>query len=107
MARLDEIAEGLASALGGTPAPEPLGVDLWNESPAATTVLVRAVVDSCARRAIPLSAVRVSSDLAQDLARQLEPTGGAYEGIPVAVEAGISSRVEFFRFQSTGQDQPG
>jgi hypothetical protein len=98
VARLDEIAEGLASVLGGTPEPEPLGVDLWNESPAATTVLVRAVIDSCARRAIPLSAVRVSSDLGKDLDRQLALKDGAYEGVPVIMAPQISSRVEFFRF---------
>jgi hypothetical protein len=98
MARIDEIAEGLASVLRSSPVPEPLGVDLWNETPAAATVLVRAVIDTCLRNAIPLSLVRICPDLGKGLLRQLTEDEPAYEGVQIISHSALSQRIEFFRF---------
>lgn len=97
MARLDEIAEGLATLLGSQPRPEPLGVDLIGESPADTTVLVRAVIDACERRGRPIYMVQVSEDLGKGLSRQLEDTNGRYQGVYVQLDPELQGRVEFFR----------
>ncbi|MEZ0497506.1 hypothetical protein [Sphingomonas sp. IW22] len=49
MARLDEQAQGIAGLLKAVPSPEPLPVDMIYETPAATAVLGKGVVDACAR----------------------------------------------------------
>jgi hypothetical protein len=98
MARLDEIAEGLATILRVSKQPEPLGVDLMNHTAVEATFLVRAVVDACERGVTPLSCIHVSSNLAGDLERQLQGESGSYEGVPIHSSTVLASRIEFFRF---------
>ena len=98
MARLDEIAQGLVSVLAASRQPEPLGVDLWNEPPAAATFLVRAVIDECARRAVPLSKVEVGPDAGADLIRQLGGEPAAHEGVAICIEQSLGQRISFYRF---------
>ena len=97
VARLDEIAEGLAAVLQLATTPEPLGVDLVGHSPAEVTFLVRAVVDACRRRAAPLSLVRVGSVCASNIVRALAPGPLQYEGVAVEVAPDLGCRIELFR----------
>ena len=94
MARLDEIAEGLAAVLSGAPEPEPLFIDLMNHSPGDATFLIRAVVDACERRATPLNLIRLSLDLGSHAKRALGPQ---YEGVKIELAPELERRVEFFR----------
>jgi hypothetical protein len=95
MARLDELAEGIAKLLKITPAPEPLPVDLVGEGPAETTVLVRAVIDAARRLGAPLSRISVDPQLGRGLLRE---HGDAYEGIRLAADERLEGRIELFRF---------
>ena len=97
VARLDEIAEGLATVLQLATTPEPVGVDLVGHSPAEVTFLVRAVVDACRRRAAPLSLIRVGSICASNIVRALAPDPLRYEGVAVEVASDLSCRIELFR----------
>lgn len=99
MARLDELAEGLAKVLALTLAPEPLPVDLVNETPAATTVLVRAVIDACERRGAPLTRVAVCPVLGAGLLREHGADG--YEGVGIARDEQLHGRVAFYRFPAS------
>lgn len=98
MARLDELAEGIAQVLLATSAPEPLPIDLVGETPAAATFFVRAVIDACQRQAIPLAMVMIDPIMGEGLLRQ-HPEG--YEGIMIKTDHRLSSRIEFFRFPSS------
>jgi len=101
MARLDELAEGIARVLVATPVPEPMPIDLVGESPAAATVLVRAIIDACERHGAPLSAVTICPELGEDLLRQHGGTG--YEGVGIAADDQLVSRIAFFRFPISGE----
>ena len=81
MARLDEIAEGLSSVLAATPTPEPLSVDMVGQSPAEITFLIRAVVDACERRGMPLALIRADQMLGSHAARALGPEPLTYQGM--------------------------
>lgn len=98
MARLDELAEGIADVLRGAMEPEPLPVDLVNQSPAAATFFVRAVVDACARRAAPLFRVDICPILGEDLLRQHGASDGGYEGVGIVANESLVNQIEFFRF---------
>ena len=100
MARLDEIAEGIAAVLRRSAAPEPLHLDLWGHSPVDTTVLVRSVIDACQRTAAPLALVRVSNDMGARLWNSLE-TPGAYEGTAIELDDALGKRLKFYRFSET------
>jgi hypothetical protein len=102
MARLDEIAEGVVTVLRVVRDPEPLGIDLWNHTPAEVAFLVRAVVDACERTATPLTRIHVSSDLAGDLDKQLQADTKSYEGISIISSSGLVRRMELFRFPPQG-----
>lgn len=98
MARLDEIAEGLATVLQLSPTPEPLGVDLVGQTPAGVTFLIRAVVDACERRAAPLSLIRVGLVCASNAIRALGPEPLQYEGVQVEPASELDHRIELYRF---------
>ena len=106
MARLDELAQGIAAVLRAAPAPEPapLPVDLVNETPAAAAVLVRAVIDSCSRLAAPLSQIVLDPVLAKAL---LSEHVNGYEGVRIFTDDRLSNRIEFYRFlQPRGTPAP-
>ena len=98
MARLHEIAEGLAAVLQMSYEPEPLGVDLVGHSPIEVTVLIRAIIDACQRRCCPLSLVRVGSVFASNVVRSLGPDPLQHDGIRVEVAADLDYRIELYRF---------
>lgn len=83
MARLDEIAEGLVAVLALRPMPEPLFLDMMDHNPAEATFLIRAVVDACERRGVPLSSIRVGTTLGSNAARTFGPGPLVYEGVAV------------------------
>lgn len=98
MARLDEIAEGLAAVLSGASTPEPLFLDLLNHTPAEATFLIRAVVDACERRAAPLALIRLGIELGSHAKRALGPEPLQYEGVKVEITPELERRLEFYRF---------
>ena len=96
MASIKEIAIGLTQVLFHSREPEPLFVDLWNESPDEAALLVKWVLAECADGAIPLRLVRVPNKcwafLAADAANLVRPDGARIE-----VLADLSPRLEFWR----------
>lgn len=101
MARLDELAEGLAGVLAASPTPEPLPVDMWNETPAAATVLVRAIIDACERRAASLARIAICPVLGADLLRQHGGTG--YQGVAIAADEDLADRFAIYRFPDSNE----
>lgn len=97
MARLDEIAEGLVAVLASGTAPEPLFLDMMNHTPAEVTFLIRAVVDACERRGVPLSLVRVGTTLGANAARTFKPQQLAYGGVALDLDSDLDQRIEFYR----------
>jgi hypothetical protein len=59
---------------------------MWNETPAAATVLVRAVIDACEWRGTPLVRVAICPALGADLLRQHGESG--YQGVAVTADEG-------------------
>ena len=59
MARLDELAEGIASVLVGSAQPDPLPLSFNGHSPGEMAFLVTSVIAACERRGRPLAHVRV------------------------------------------------
>ncbi len=97
MARLDEIAEGIATVLTNSPRPEPLNIDLRGQSPQEATFLVRAVIDACERRGAPISLVCVHPEFGTDLLK-LYGSGIGYEGVTIQAASETSDSLQFFRF---------
>ena len=100
MARLDEIAEGIATMLAMSPVPEPLNISLRGEGATDVTFLVRAVIDSCERRGSPISAVRVCAILGSDLLKQYGNLQSGYQGVSIEVTQALETDLEFYRFAS-------
>ena len=98
MARLDELAEGIASLLASSPVPEPLKICFRGEGKTETTFFVRAVIDSCERRGTPLSAVRVGSTGA-DLMKLYADEPSGYQGVSILSADQSDTDVEFYRFK--------
>ncbi len=96
-ARLDEIAEGIAMVLGTSASPEPLRIDMMNQSPVNVAFFVRALAAACERRAAPLALVRLDPELGERLVRAVE--GEPLEGPEVRVELvdGLGPSVEVYR----------
>lgn len=96
MASMKEIAIGIAQVLLQSREPEPLYLDLWNESPDEAAELVRGVLAECADGAVPLCLVRVPNScwvfLGPDLDDFVRP-----EGARVEAESSLDQRLEFWR----------
>lgn len=98
MARLDEIAEGVATILVASPLPEPLNIDLKDEGPLETTFLVRAVIESSERRGVPVHTVRVGPVVGADLLKQYGSQSSAYQGVKIEGSNFLGTAIQFFRF---------
>lgn len=98
MARLDELAEGIAKVLKITATPEPLPMDLVGEGPAETTVLVRGIVDACRRQNTPLDRIRIGPQLGRPL---LGEHGDNYEGVRLETDGELGNRIEIWRFPAS------
>ena len=96
MARLDEIAEGIATVLRSAQKPEPLPVDMRGQSPTDIVFFVRAVIDSCHRSATAISAVRVGAELGAKVLKEYGVSG--YEGVAISQSNELPSMIYFFRF---------
>ena len=96
-ARLDEIAEAVASVLGVAETPEPLRVDMMNQSPVNVAFFVRALAAACERREAPLALIRLAPELGERLVRAVErePLEGADVRVELVEELGVS--VEVYR----------
>lgn len=98
MARLDEIAEGIATVLRSAQKPEPLPVDMRGQSPTDIVFFVRAVIDSCHRSATAISAVRIGAELGAKVLKKYGNKESGYEGVPVSLSNDLTSMIHFFRF---------
>lgn len=94
MARLDELAEGIAKVLTITATPEPLPLDLVGEGPAETTVLVRAIVDASRRQGLELHRICLDPDLGRGPLRE---HGDRYEGVSLEADDRLRGRIEIWR----------
>lgn len=94
MARLDELAEGIAKVLTITATPEPLPLDLVGEGPAETTVLVRAIVDASRRQGLELHRICLDPHLGRGL---LGEHGDEYEGVRLEPDHRLRGRIEIWR----------
>lgn len=101
MARLDEIAEGIAAVLISSPNPEPLNVSLRGEGITNTTFFVRAVVDSCERQGSPITEVRVCIDVGSDFLKLYGRDHLGYQGVKIAGSSTLNSEVQFYRCHPT------
>lgn len=87
MARLDEIAEGVATLLASLPEPEPLPMALQDHTPSQIAFLVRCVIAACDRIGRPLAYVRVASCMASIISN--DPDGAAGPSVvPAMVQPG-------------------
>lgn len=98
MARLDEIAEGIATVLRSSSVPEPLPVDMRGQSLGEITFFVRAVIDSCHRHATAISLVRIGPALGAKVLKEYGDSENGYEGVKMLASSDLTSSVEFFRF---------
>lgn len=94
MARLDELAEGIARVLKISATPEPLPLDLVGEGPAETTVLVRAIVDASRSQGLELHRIRLDPNLGRALLRE---HGDCYEGVSLEADERLGNRIEIWR----------
>ena len=94
MARLDELAEGIAKVLTITAGPEPLPIDVVGEGPTETTVLVRAIVDASRRQGLELHRICLDPDLGR---RLLQEHGNGYEGTRLEADDRLRGRIEIWR----------
>lgn len=94
MARLDELAEGVASMLQAFPDPEPLSLTFNNHTSSEIAFLVQSVIAACDRIGQPLAYVRLPSAVADIIAN--DPDGGG--GPSVAATMATPNAVEFGRF---------
>lgn len=97
MARLDEIAEGIAVLLVSYLEPEPLTISLRGEGSVNTTFFVRAVVDSCERHGSPLKEVRVCINVGSDLLKLYGSNQQGYQGVKITCSSTLNSEVQFYR----------
>lgn len=95
MARLDEIAEGIAKVLRLSAAPEPLPLDLVGEGPVETTVLVRSIIDASQRHEAPIARVCLDPRLGARLFRE---HGEDYKGVKLEPDNCLGGRIEIWRF---------
>jgi hypothetical protein len=72
------------------------------QSPAEMTFLVRAIVDACERRAVPLSLIRIDRDFGAATAKDLGPEPSLYEGVKIELKADLGPRMELYRFPADG-----
>lgn len=92
---LDEIAEGIAMVLGSSATPEPLKIDMRNQSPVNVAFFVRALAAACERREAPLALVRLGPELGERLVRAVEhePLEGADVRLEFVEDLGSSLEV--------------
>ena len=97
MTGLREIAFRIAAALHAAKDPEPLGVDLWNQSPDTAAHLIKAAIDECSDAGVPLRRVRIDPYVAVAMR---EPSVGQrwrHRNTSIEVDASLFQRAEFHR----------
>ena len=96
-ARLDEIAEGVATLLGGSATPEPLSISMMNQSPVQVAFFVRALAAACERLEAPLALVRLDTELGERLVRAVEREPLEVPDVRVELVEGLGVSVEMYR----------
>ena len=99
MAELREIAFRIAAALQAVAEPEPLGVDLWNQSPDRAAHLVKMVIEECSDAGAALARVRVDPYVAVAMGRPPAGRRWSYGDTGVETDAALFQRAEFHRRQ--------
>jgi hypothetical protein len=97
MAELREIALRIAAVLLAEEQPEPLGVDLWNQSPDTAARLVEAVIEECGDAGAALAKVRVDPCVAVAMGGPPAGRGWSYGDTGVETDAALFQRAEFHR----------
>ena len=97
MAELREIAFRIAAVLLAQEEPEPLGVDLWNQSPDTAAHLVKAVIGECSDAGAALAKVRVDPNVAVGMGGAPAGCRWSYGGTGVETDAALFQRAEFYR----------
>lgn len=96
-ARLDEIAEGVATVLGASTIPEPLRIDMINHSPVDVAFFVRALAAACERLEAPLALVRLSPELGGRLLQALELEPLEDPSVQVELMEGLEGALVLYR----------
>ncbi len=97
MVELREIAFRIAAVLLAEEEPEPLGVDLWNQSPDTAARLVEAVIDECSDAGWAFAKVRVDFYVAVAMGGPPAGPGWSYGDTGVEADAALFQRAEFHR----------
>lgn len=98
MAGLREIAIGVAIALQMPQAPEPLHIDLRDETADDAAFLVMRVIDECADAGVDL--IRVAVDPAIVAYADGLPVEGRYRGMRIVADLRSIGRLTFYRKRS-------
>ena len=96
MARLDELAEGIAAVLIGSSQPEPLPVAFSGQSPSEIAFLARAVADACERQGRPLAYIMLPDKVVAILTR--DPSVATFSVLIVRNGVASPDSIEFGRF---------
>ena len=99
MAELRDDALRITAALQAARTPEPLGVDLWNQSPASAARLVELVIEECGDAGVPLARVRVDPYVAVAMGGPRAGGRWSYQGSIVEADAALLQRIELHRFR--------
>jgi len=89
---------GITAALQAARTPEPLGVDLWSQSPDSAARLSELVIEECGDAGVSLARVMVNPYVAVAMGRP--PAGGRwfYRNSILEADAALVQRIEFHRF---------
>jgi hypothetical protein len=88
----------IAAALQAARTPEPLGVDLWSQSPDSAARLIELVIEECGDAGVPLVRVRVDPRLAVAMGGPPAGQRWSYRSCVLEADAVLLQRVEFHRF---------
>lgn len=102
MAGLEEIAIGLAQALASGAVPNPLPVELRNQTPQEAAFLVKRIVQECQDAGIALDRVRLSPTVGALLSSG-SGEGSRPLGVTIEQDAELGRTLEFWRADPTGR----
>src|SRR3954471_15443283 len=93
MARLRDDALRITAALHAARTPEPLGVDLWSQSPDSAARLIELVIEECGDAGVPLVRVRVDPRLAVAMGGPPAGQRWSYQSCVLEADAALLQRV--------------
>jgi hypothetical protein len=97
MANLRDDALRITAALQAATTPEPLGVDLWSQSPESAARLIELVIEECGDAGVPLALVRVDPYVAVAMGGTAAKGRWSYRTGILEADAALFQRIEFHR----------